>query len=219
MIDRTHDPELKSWVESANVPETDFAIQNLPYASFRRIGEERVSVGIAIGDQVLDATETFGIPSMQVLMAMPRTRRVELRQRISDFLGRYISGSERFLTRMSSAELLLPCSIGDYTDFYASIDHATNVGWMFRPENPLPPNYKWMPIGYHGRSSSIVVSGTPVRRPWGRTWRMPVPRRSMRPADSSTTNWKSERFSGPATRWVSRSRSGKRKIICLEFAC
>ena len=167
MIDRTHQPELKSWVESANAPETEFPIQNLAYASFRRTGDERVCLGVAIGDQVLDITEAFGIGSIETVMAMPRERRVQLRQRISDLLARYTPGSETFLIPMSGVELLLPCRIGDYTDFYASIDHATNVGRIFRPDNPLFPNYKWMPIAYHGRSSSIVVSGTQVRRPCG----------------------------------------------------
>jgi fumarylacetoacetase len=167
MIDRTHSPELKSWVESANAPDTEFPIQNLPYASFRRTGDERVRLGAAIGDQVLDITEACGIGSMQAVMAMPRAGRKQLRQRISDFLARHAPGSEKFLTSMSGVELLLPCPIGDYTDFYASVHHATNVGRMFRPDNPLLPNYKWMPIAYHGRSSSIVVSGTAVRRPCG----------------------------------------------------
>jgi fumarylacetoacetase len=167
MIDRTHEPELKSWVESANAPGTEFPIQNLAYASFRLSGDEQVRLGVAIGDQVLDITEAFGIGSIEAVMAMPREGRVQLRQRISDFLARHRPGREGFLIPMSDVELLLPCSIGDYTDFYASIHHATNVGRMFRPDNPLFPNYKWMPIAYHGRSSSIVMSGTAVRRPWG----------------------------------------------------
>jgi len=167
MIDRTHDPELKSWVESANAPESEFPIQNLPYASFRRTGEARVRVGVAIGDQVLDAGEALGLGSLHAVMALPREGRAQLRQRISDFLARRSAGSESFLTPATGVELLLPCPIGDYTDFYASIDHAANVGRLFRPDNPLLPNYKWVPIAYHGRASSIVVSGTAVRRPRG----------------------------------------------------
>ncbi len=167
MIDHTHAPDLKSWVESANLPEAEFPIQNLPYASFRRTGDERVHLGVAIGDQVLDVTEAFGIGSMSDVMEMPSASRVQLRQRISGFLAKHTPGSETFLCPMSNVELLLPCRIGDYTDFYASIHHATNVGRMFRPDNPLLPNYKWMPIAYHGRSSSIVVSGTAIRRPVG----------------------------------------------------
>ncbi len=167
MIDRTHEPELTSWVESANAPGSDFPIQNLPYASFRRTGGEQICLGAAIGDQVMDITDAFGIGSLQTVMAMPRERRARLRRGISDFLARRTPGCEGFLIPMADVELLLPCPIGDYTDFYASIDHAGNVGRMFRPDNPLLPNYKWMPVAYHGRSSSIVVSGTAVRRPCG----------------------------------------------------
>jgi fumarylacetoacetase len=167
MIDRTHDSALKSWVDSANVPETDFPIQNLPFGTFRKRGGEPQHLGVGIGDQVFDITAAFVIPSMQTLMAMSAADRIRLRHRISGYLAQYAPGADQFLIPMSEVELLLPCPIGDYTDFYASIHHATNVGKMFRPENPLLPNYKWVPIAYHGRSSSIVVSGTPVRRPWG----------------------------------------------------
>ena len=100
---------------------------------------------------------------------------MQLRRRISDFLVTHTPDAENLLLRpMSDVELLLPCAIGDYTDFYASIHHATNVGSLFRPDNPLLPNYKWVPIAYHGRSSSIVVSGTPVRRPWGQIVQTPA---------------------------------------------
>jgi fumarylacetoacetase len=167
MIDRTHDPELKSWVESANEPETDFPIQNLPYATFRRAKGGQTALGVAIGNQVLDVTAAFGIPSMEAVMSMSSDTRVQLRRRIGDFLANPTPACEQVLSPMPDVELLLPCRIGDYTDFYASIDHATNVGRMFRPDNPLLPNYKWIPIAYHGRSSTIVVSGAPVRRPWG----------------------------------------------------
>ena len=167
MIDDTHDPALMSWVESANDPASEFPIQNLPFASLRHPGDGRTRVGVAIGDQVLNATDAFQIESMQALMAMPRTARVELRRRISQLLSTYSPGAERFLTTTANMDLLLPCEIGDYTDFYASIHHATNVGRMFRPDNPLLPNYKWLPVAYHGRASSVVVSGTPIRRPCG----------------------------------------------------
>ncbi len=174
MIDQTHDPQLQSWVASANAPDAGFPIQNLPYASFRVIGEDKVCVGVAIGDQVLNATGAAGVHSMLDLMAMPAEERVQLRRRISDFLVHHTSGAESVLRPISEVELLLPCPIGDYTDFYASIHHATNVGSLFRPDNPLLPNYKWVPIAYHGRSSSIVVSGTPVRRPWGQIVQTPA---------------------------------------------
>jgi len=167
MIDRTHDPELRSWVESANQPETDFPIQNLPFATFRRGTGSHV--GVAIGDQVLDVTEALRIPSLEAVMAMPKSTRIALRQHIQDLLVKPATGIDACLLPMAEAELLLPCAIGDYTDFYASIHHATNVGSMFRPGNPLLPNYKWLPVGYHGRASSIVVSGAAVRRPWGQT--------------------------------------------------
>jgi len=166
MIDRTHDPALRSWVESANEPACDFPIQNLPFATFRRSTGSHV--GVAIGDRVLDVTAALQIPSMRSIMALPKAARAALRQRISRMLSEDRAAATH-LVPMSQVELLLPCDIGDYSDFYASIHHATNVGSMFRPDNPLLPNYKWLPVGYHGRASSIVVSGTPVRRPWGQT--------------------------------------------------
>lgn len=104
---------------------------------------------------------------MTAVMELPRSARIELRRRISDFLANYSAGAEHFLVPMSEASLLLPCSIPDYTDFFASLYHATNVGAMFRPGNPLSANYKWMPIAYHGRASSVVASGSRVLRPRG----------------------------------------------------
>ena len=167
MIDQTHDPTLKSWVESANHPDAEFPIQNLPYATFRRRGEERSRLGIAIGDMLLDATEAFDLQSMHRVMSTARAARIDVRRITSDYLARYSTGAERYLHPISEVDLLLPADIPDYTDFYASIQHATNVGRLFRPDNPLLPNYKWMPIAYHGRASSVIVSGAPVRRPWG----------------------------------------------------
>ncbi|HEX5228059.1 MAG TPA: fumarylacetoacetase [Bryobacteraceae bacterium] len=166
-MDFTHDPALKSWVESASRPECDFPIQNLPYATFRKRNEDRTRVGVAIGDMVFDATEALGLPSLLAIMAMPRRERTSLRHRLSELLSTYSPAAERTLLPISEAELLLPCPIPDYTDFFASLDHATNVGRLFRPSNPLAPNYKWIPIAYHGRASSIVLSGTPVHRPNG----------------------------------------------------
>jgi fumarylacetoacetase len=100
-------------------------------------------------------------------MAMPRAERIELRRRISALLAAGAKAVPELLTPVREADLLLPCTIGDYSDFFASLHHAANVGSLFRPGNPLQPNYKWVPIAYHGRASSIVMSGTPVRRPWG----------------------------------------------------
>lgn len=167
MIDATHDPRLESWVESANQPDTDFPIQSLPYATFVRKGHEQTRLGVAIGDMLLDVGAAFQLPSMNSILALPRAMRVDLRRRASELLSKFYAGADRLLTPQAEADLLLPCNIPDYTDFYASIHHATNVGMLFRPDNPLLPNYKWVPIAYHGRSSSIVVSGTPVRRPRG----------------------------------------------------
>jgi fumarylacetoacetase len=162
MIDRTHDPELQSWVEAANDPGSDFPVQNLPFVTF-----SGGRLGVVIGDQVLDVAGALGAISMPSVMAMSREERAGVRARISHFLLNYAPGAEAYLTPMAEVAFELPCAIGDYTDFYASIDHARNVGSLFRPDNPLLPNYKWVPIAYHGRSSSIVVSGTAVRRPCG----------------------------------------------------
>lgn len=150
----------------------DFPIENLPFGVFRRDGEAHICT--AIEDRVFDlhtATREGLLdeasllePALNAFMARNVTR--EVKRRIRELLDTNV---ERHLVPMQGAEMLLPMSIGDYTDFYASIHHATNVGSMFRPDNPLLPNYKWMPIGYHGRSSSIVVSGTSVRRPHGQT--------------------------------------------------
>jgi fumarylacetoacetase len=167
MSDRTHDPELKSWVESANDPATDFPVQNLPFVTFIRAGARHRRAGVAIGDKLLDLTAAFRLDDLAVVVRMPRADRIELRRRISEFLTTRTTRAEAFLMPMESVELDLPVPVGDYTDFYASIHHARNVGSMFRPDNPLLPNYKWLPVGYHGRASSIVVSGTPVRRPCG----------------------------------------------------
>ncbi len=190
-IDDTHRADLASWVESANAPDTDFPIQNLPFALFTRGGGlETQRVGIAIGDQILDvaacieetlfeadairAAEACDVPVLNLLMSLPRDEVRALRRGASALLRadspdrrRAARIAEEILVPMADAELQCPEDIGDYTDFYASIHHATNVGGMFRPDNPLLPNYKWIPIGYHGRASSIVVSGTPIRRPAG----------------------------------------------------
>lgn len=166
-MDSTHDPNLTSWIESANHPENDFPIQNLPYASFRKPGEERVRVGVRIGDMMLDASEALGIPSLVAVMAMSRRERAGLRARLSQLLAAYSSSAAGAILPLAEIEPLLPCDIPDYTDFFASLHHAANVGRLFRPDKPLAPNYKWIPIAYHGRASSIVPSGTSVRRPKG----------------------------------------------------
>jgi fumarylacetoacetase len=187
MTDHTHDPSLISWLESANDAATDFPIQNLPFGIFASAGTS-ASVGVAIGDRILDVTacldagliegdaiaaaEACRSTSLNGLMALGRAPVSSLRRALSGLLARGANAADRVrhtLRDASTCEMQLPAKIGDYTDFYASIHHATNVGRMFRPDNPLLPNYKWVPIGYHGRASSIVVSGTPVRRPLGQT--------------------------------------------------
>jgi fumarylacetoacetase len=189
-VNRTHDPELSSWVVSAQGP-TDFPIQNLPFGVFRRReSRDAPAVGIAIGDQILDvssgaaagvftgaartAAEACAEPSLNRLMELGTRSGTALREQVSAFLSTDSASyrkdptlADRCLVPMAEAELFLPAHIGDYSDFYASVHHATNVGSMFRPDNPLLPNYKWIPIGYHGRASSIVLSGTSVRRPRG----------------------------------------------------
>jgi fumarylacetoacetase len=188
-IAATLDPTLRSWVESANDPGSDFPIQNLPFGRFRRQRSAVEELGVAIGDQVLslrsaaDAGLLRGLPgdvgalagrahSLNALMSQGRRGAADLRARLVEILAvdaRQSARSQSLLVPQRDVELLLPVEIGDYSDFYASIHHATNVGGMFRPDNPLLPNYKYVPIGYHGRASSIVVSGTPVRRPHGQT--------------------------------------------------
>ena len=170
----TLDPKLKSWVESANDPDTDFPIQNLPFCVYRRAGtRDPARVGVGIGDQILDlaaVTRTERQPSLNTLMAAGPERSRAMRARVSELLAFKSPEWERVkpaLIPMSACEPLLPAVIGDYTDFYASAYHATNVGRLFRPDNPLLPNYKYVPIGYHGRASSVVISDTPVVRPHG----------------------------------------------------
>ena len=177
---------LRSWVAAANDPEGDFPLENLPYGVFRQHGRTRV--GVAIGDRILDvracaehgllcavscdALEGCGGQCLNALMACGRGAWSTLRSRLSSLLDERAAGEikarvEPLLVPMNEAEMELPAVIGDYTDFYASIHHATRVGRRFRPDNPLLPNYKYVPIGYHGRASSIVVSGTAIRRPSG----------------------------------------------------
>lgn len=174
----------RSWVLTANDPESDFPIQNLPYGVF--LYREGAHIGVAIGDQILDlcACAEGGhlapLPkeiihacqerTLNPLMALGSKAWSALRQQIITVLDESYGGKgdiEPLLVPMKDAVMQLPADIGDYTDFYASIYHATRVGRLFRPDNPLLPNYKYVPIGYHGRASSIVVSGESVRRPCG----------------------------------------------------
>ncbi len=165
MIDKTHDPKLRSWVESANRAGCDFPIQNLPVGVFQAAGEGRARLGVAIGDFILDAGEWLAGETLNGYLGLSATERRDLRQEWSKTLE--AGSAKRSLFPQVDCVMRLPAIVGDYTDFYASIHHATNMGRMFRPDNPLLPNYKHVPIAYHGRCSSLVVSGTPVRRPCG----------------------------------------------------
>jgi len=177
VTDESNDPTLKSWVGSAQG--SDFPIQNLPLGVFS-VGERRRRPGVAIGDYVLDLTsiadlldedwrEDLAQPVLNAWLARgPRAQRT-LRSRLQELLSdeRFRNDVEEALIGQTEARMHVPCLIGDYTDFYVGIHHATNVGKQFRPDNPLLPNYKYVPIGYHGRASSVRASGEPVIRPNG----------------------------------------------------
>jgi fumarylacetoacetase len=188
MIDETHSPKRKSWVVSAN-GHSEFPIQNLPLGVFTPAGGSARG-GIAIGDEIFDlaaaleqglftgrardAAEAAAETGLTRLFGLGTGPRGALRQRLSEILD--ADGEDRarveglrpqLLHRAADCRLELPGAIGDYTDFFAGIHHATNAGKLFRPDNPLMPNYKYVPIGYHGRASSISPSGAPVRRPSG----------------------------------------------------
>jgi fumarylacetoacetase len=191
-LNETHDPRLESWVACANAPGTDFPLQNLPLAVFRRAGSsEAFRGGVAIGDQVVDlaaalnsnvfsaaalepaaarAAAAAAQPLLNDFMAAGPQAWSALRLALSRLLragARQHAALESCLLPQAQAQFALPARIGDYTDFYTSIYHATAVGRLFRPDNPLLPNYKWMPIAYHGRSSSITISGQQFARPSG----------------------------------------------------
>ena len=183
-LNETHDPARRSFVGSANVPDGDFPIQNLPFGVFRPAAGMPPRVGVAIGDQILDvapaaaffdgeaaaAARACAAPQLNGLMALGAAAASALRRALSRALR---AGSEnekdlrRHLTPMAQAELVMPVAVRNFTDFYASIFHASNVGRMLRPDNPLMPNYKYVPVAYHGRASSVCASGTAVRRPAG----------------------------------------------------
>ncbi len=189
ILNETHDPALRSWVASANQAQTDFPIQNLPFAVFRRQGStEAYRGGVAIGDQILDlaavaasgvlsgaaaaAVQAASGDSLNALMALGQPAWSALRLALSRALREGAPEQSKLaacLVPQTAAEFNLPARIGDYTDFYTSIHHASNVGRQFRPDNPLLPNFKWIPIGYHGRASSIGVSGQRFPRPLGQT--------------------------------------------------
>jgi fumarylacetoacetase len=185
--DATHDPKVRSWLPAANLPGCAFPIQNLPFGVFRRARTaEPFRGGVAIGDQILDlaaaadrnwflgdageGVRAASLPSLNSLMQLGPPIWGALRRALFEALaqGSALEGALRpCLVPQADAIFSLPAQIGDYTDFYISIHHATAIGRQFRPDNPLLPNYKWMPIGYHGRSSSIGVSGQSFPRPQG----------------------------------------------------
>jgi fumarylacetoacetase len=188
MIDDTHSPGRRSWVASAN-HHADFPIQNLPLGVFTPPGGATRG-GIAIGDDIFDLAAALELglfdglaanaaraasgAELNPVFALGRDARLALRRRLGEILDahgpdrpRYEALRSRLIHRADACRLELPATIGDYTDFFAGIHHATNAGKLFRPDNPLLPNYKYVPIGYHGRASSIRTSGTHVRRPNG----------------------------------------------------
>lgn len=182
-LDETHDPVRSSWVASAN-GHPDFPIQNLPLGIFSCEKRAR-RFGVAIGDQILDVSALAATPlltgnareatlavtnaDLNPLLALGARPRRALRRRLFELLSDALfqEALEPFLYAAADCVLHLPAQIGDYTDFYVGLHHATNIGRLFRPDNPLLPNYKHIPIGYHGRASSVRVSGEPVRRPSG----------------------------------------------------
>ena len=186
-LNETHDAGLQSWLASANTGKSDFPIQNLPFAVFRRkSGNEAFRGGVAIGDQVLDMAavrdakvlagdvqaqvEAAAASQLNALMAMSPAQWSALRLALSRALragAREEATLKACLVPQSEVEYTVPVQVGDYTDFYTSVHHATNVGKLFRPTNPLMENYKWVPIGYHGRASSIRISGVDFKRPSG----------------------------------------------------
>ncbi|CAN5203446.1 fumarylacetoacetase [soil metagenome] len=188
--DPTTDPALRSWVPVREG--SDFPIQNLPYGVFRREAGDPGGIGVAIGDSILDLAPLAGeglfddsiprpraleAPSFEGVLALGRPTWRKLRGRISELLSagsreiRDVPGlGERVLVPLDQADMALPVAVRNFVDFYSSLEHASNMGRMFRPDaEPLLPNWRHMPVGYHGRAGTVVVSGTPVVRPWGQT--------------------------------------------------
>ena len=188
-LNETHDPQLTSWVATANAPETDFPLQNLPFGAFRCAGSrDPFRVGVAIGDQVFDITAAraaglFAGPAADAAACCESPYLNELMQRgpaawsalrlaLSGLLRSGSAGETRArdcLVPLAQCELTLPAAVGDFTDFFASIHHATNAGGLFRPDAPLLPNYKYVPVAYHSRASSLRASGYGFTRPLGQT--------------------------------------------------
>ncbi len=214
MLNETHDPQLRSWLDSANEPASDFPIQNLPFGVFRRADSaERFRGGVAIGDQILDLDAAASSGSL-VATAVGAAAAAPLNAFMSDgprawsalrlALSRALrlgSADERTLRTclvpQVQAEYALPAEIGDYTDFYSSIYHASSVGRLFRPDQPLMPNYRWLPVAYHGRSSSIIPSGQPIVRPYGQALRSGASTPSVGPSERLDYELELGAFIGP----------------------
>lgn len=182
ILNATHDPDRKSWIDSANTPGAAYPIQNLPWGVFS-CGDDRRRIGVAIGNRILDATAAeeagilavspggpvFGTGTLNPFMALPPVVWSQTRAAIADLLdAAHGPRDDLVLVAQADAQMHLPVFVRSYTDFYASREHATNVGTMFRgPDNALMPNWLHIPVGYNGRASTVVVSGTPIRRPLG----------------------------------------------------
>lgn len=196
-LDHTHDAARTSWLASANTDACDFPIQNLPFAVFRRAGrDEAFRGGVAIGDQVIDMAKLATLLHTNASLPDAAARAIQAcaQARLNDFLalgqpawtalrhalvewldsgasGVEVDSVKASLVPLSEIEYTVPVTIGDYTDFYTSVHHAVNIGNLIRPDDPLTPNFRWIPIAYHGRVSSIGVSGQRVRRPRGQSIR------------------------------------------------
>src|ERR1700756_43682 len=182
-LNETHDPARRSFVESANLPGSDFPIQNLPFGVFRLSASEQPRVGVAIGDQIVDvsaaaglfdgpaavAAQACGAPFLNLLMSLGPPAWSALRLAFLREVGAEAAGARLrpYLTPMASAEMRMPVAFRNFTDFFASIFHATNAGRPFRPDHPLTPNYKYVPLAYHSRASSVRISDIAVTRPSG----------------------------------------------------
>jgi fumarylacetoacetase len=237
-MNATHDPRRQSWVASANRADGPFPIQNLPLGVFESAADP--AIGVAIGDQILDlrgcADLLVTLPSpiadacaattLNSLMALGPSSWSALRVRLSDLLRAdhphapdHQRALEQHLLAMTQTTMLMPAKIGDYTDFYASIEHATNVGRLFRPDNPLLPNYKYVPIGYHGRASSIRVSGASVTRPSGQIVSAPGAAPHYSPTQALDYELEAGFFVGPANTLgepIARERAASHLFgVCL----
>lgn len=220
VLNHTHDPAARSWLASAQQPGTDFPIQNLPLAVFRRRGSpEPFRGGVAIGDQIIDlafltraavlqglaaqAAQAAAQPRLNALMALGPAAWTALRHGLFALLQTQASPAmqqavQACLVPQSQALYEVPAQIGDYTDFYTSIHHATHIGQLFRPDNPLLPNYTWVPIGYHGRASSIGISGQAFARPRGQLRAPDAPAPVLAPSQRIDFELELGVFIGPA---------------------